>query len=86
VEPWTLYVLLSADRRRTYVGITNDLSRRLEQHNGELPGGAKSTRGGRPWSIGVTHGPFSTRAEAQQLEYQLKRRKGAKRLTPLEID
>src|SRR5690606_21335056 len=29
---WVVYVLVSADRRRTYVGITLDLERRLAQH------------------------------------------------------
>jgi predicted GIY-YIG superfamily endonuclease len=37
-------------RRKTYVGYTTDLKRRLRQHNGEITGGAKSTRGGR-WEV-----------------------------------
>ena len=49
---WTVYVLCSETLATTYVGVTNDLERRLEQHNGEQPGGARSTRGGRP-----TRGP-----------------------------
>lgn len=77
---WVLYVLVSADAGRTYVGITSDLERRLSQHNGEVPGGAKSTRGGRPWSVGATYGPFETRAEAQSHEYTLKKRSGTARL------
>ena len=43
---WTVYLLAAA--KRTYVGITTDLRRRLDQHNGERRGGARSTRAGRP--------------------------------------
>jgi predicted GIY-YIG superfamily endonuclease len=77
---WTVYVLLSADEVRTYVGITSDLERRLDQHNGRLRGGAKATRGGRPWAIGQTYGPFESRAQAQQIEYAIKRRRGLARV------
>ena len=81
-QAWWVYLLVSVpgERRsgapRTYVGVTVDLQRRLSQHNGELPGGARSTRGGRPWRIARTLGPFVTRARAQQVEAQLKRRRG----------
>ena len=80
VRDWCVYVLLSCDGRRTYVGITNDLPRRLSQHNGEVPGGAKSTRAGRPWSVGRSHGPFTSRGDALRLEATIKRRTGAERL------
>lgn len=80
MDAWLVYVLLSSNGRRTYVGITNDVERRLAQHNGELPGGAKSTRAGRPWSVGATFGPFATRAEAQRVELRVKRRSGRGRL------
>lgn len=77
-EPrWWLYLLRST-RGRTYVGITTELERRLEQHNGQQPGGAKSTRAGRPWTLGRSWGPYS-RSEASAQEYQLKRRRGARR-------
>ncbi len=76
---WWLY-LLRSDGGRTYVGITVDVERRLAQHNGELPGGAKSTRAGRPWSLIQRWGPYD-RAGASALEYQLKRRRAAQRLS-----
>jgi len=75
---WWLYLLRSPSGR-SYVGITIELARRLEQHNGERPGGAKSTRGGRPWAIARSWGPFSHQ-RAAQLEYRLKRIRGRRRL------
>lgn len=77
---WTVYVLCSKALATTYVGVTNDLERRLEQHNGEQPGGARSTRGGRPWRVGVTYGPFETRGEGQSVEYAVKQLRGSARL------
>ncbi|MFT4537925.1 MAG: putative GIY-YIG superfamily endonuclease [Planctomycetota bacterium] len=78
---WHVYVLTSDSLGVTYVGITTDPQRRLQQHNGSIPGGAKSTRRGRPWTIGIVHGPFESRSEAQRIEYALKRRRGAQRLS-----
>ena len=43
-----VYVLFDERRRRTYVGWTLDLERRLAQHNGGA--GAKFTRGGQ-WAL-----------------------------------
>ncbi len=83
---WWVYVLRSTVRKRSYVGITVDLPRRLEQHNGELPGGARSTRGGRPWKIAKVYGPYVDRARASQVEYAVKRLRGAKRLTWVDPD
>jgi predicted GIY-YIG superfamily endonuclease len=81
-----VYVLVSHNERRTYVGITMDLPRRLEQHNGERPGGAKATRAFRPWSVGATFGPYPTRALAQSAEYRLKRHSGRDRLKVTSLD
>jgi predicted GIY-YIG superfamily endonuclease len=40
---YTVYVLTNTKNNCTYVGITNNLIRRIRQHNGELVGGAKYT-------------------------------------------
>lgn len=77
---------VAAARRvvRTYVGVAVDVERRARQHNGELAGGARSTRAGRPWHIAVVHGPYPDRGSAQAVEYQLKQRRGAAaRLRPV---
>jgi len=80
-SPWYAYVLVSASETETYVGITTDLDRRLGQHNGEVPGGARSTTRGRPWRMGTSFGPYATRGEAQRVEWSIKRRRGHDRLS-----
>jgi len=77
---WHVYVLVSETSGFTYVGITTEPERRLSQHNGERPGGARSTRAGRPWRIAIVHGPFDTRGEAQCIEAEIKRIRGQARL------
>lgn len=55
--------------RHTYVGITNNLPRRLRQHNGELTGGAKYTRGRRPWAVAGFVSGFQSHQEALMFEW-----------------
>lgn len=70
---YVCYTLLSADGRCTYVGVTNNLTRRLRQHNRLLAGGAKCTRrsGKQPWSIVCTVTGFLSYVEALQFEWAL---------------
>ena len=42
---WHVYWLTTERPIKTYIGKTNDLDRRLKQHNGILSGGAKATHG-----------------------------------------
>lgn len=41
-----MYCYLLSNGNRSYVGATVNLDKRLKQHNGELVGGAKYTKGG----------------------------------------
>ncbi len=76
---WVVYVLVSRTRG-TYVGISTDPDRRLEQHNGLRAGGARSTRAGRPWKLGTVYGPYASRSEALSVEYRVKKLRGRQRL------
>ena len=68
--PAFVYVLLSRSRpKRTYVGWTLDLDRRLAQHNGGS--GAKFTRGGK-WLL-IYAERHRTRNGAMRREVFLKR-------------
>ena len=44
---WWVYLVQCSDQS-LYVGITTDLNRRLQEHNGETRGGARYTRARRP--------------------------------------
>jgi putative endonuclease len=70
-ENWYIYILECADKT-LYTGIAVDLSRRLRQHNGEIVGGSKYTRGRRPvrllWSDSA-----ADRGTALQREAAIKR-------------
>lgn len=66
-----VYVVRSEDGR-AYIGKTSDLARRLRQHNGELSGGARATRG-RRWRYELVIDGFETGPQALQAEWRLKR-------------
>jgi len=73
-----VYVLGSRRKRdrRSYVGWTTDLARRLEQHN--TGAGAKSTRG-RAWLLLYAE-RCATRGEAMSREWHLKRDRKFRRM------
>lgn len=79
-EIWYVYILVSrCGRNVTYIGCTIDVARRLRQHNGEIKGGAASTRAARPWEIGRIFGPL-TKSNAMSLEAQFKKLNHSKRM------
>lgn len=59
---------------RTYVGSTNNLNRRLKQHNGKLSGGAKCTKSFRNWGYKIIFYPFKNRSIACSFEQKLRNR------------
>ena len=54
-----------------YCGVTKDLRKRMEQHNGELPGGAKYTAGRRPVRL-TANRAFCSKGDALRFEMQVK--------------
>jgi len=68
---WCVYLLECSDGT-FYCGITNDISRRINEHNGIVSGGARYTKGKRPVRI-IASIPVRNRAEALKLEFQVKR-------------
>ncbi len=66
------YLLRSTSRpRRTYFGVTLNLTKRIRQHNGEITGGAKATRRGRPWKTIAYISGFINRIEALRFEWRV---------------
>ena len=62
-----------------YCGWTTDLKRRIDAHNGHIPGGAKYTRGRRPVTL-VYSESFHQKQEAQRREYAIKQMTKTKKL------
>jgi predicted GIY-YIG superfamily endonuclease len=72
-----LYIIES-DLERTYCGVTNDLSRRIHQHNGLIKGGAKATRG-RNWEYFILITGFQNRNDLLSFEWRMHHPDGKKR-------
>ena len=56
----------------TYNGSTNNMERRLRQHNGDCSGGAKATKGKGPWIPYIILEGFECRTEALSCEWRIK--------------
>ncbi len=68
---YTLYILYSESLDRYYVGYTNDLPRRLSEHNRTK---GKYTDAGIPWVVLYTEA-FETKKSAMYREKYIKSRK-----------
>ena len=68
------YILFSVPKEEYYVGQTNSINTRFDQHN---TGEVTSTKHAKPWKI-VTVFEFETRSQAMKLEKKIKKR-GIKR-------
>lgn len=70
---FTVYALYSVDFNKIYIGQTEDIQRRLFEHNNGLL--SSYTKRYKPWQIVYTE-EYSTRVEAMKREKQLKSQKG----------
>ncbi len=69
-KPWFVYILRCADNS-LYTGVTTDVNKRLDQHNGIDKNGAKYTRSRQPVKLVYQESSIS-RSEASKREYTIK--------------
>ncbi len=81
--PYFVYILQSEHTGRYYIGHTDDLVRRVRQHNDPDYSGSKTTkRFAGPWGL-VYHETYDSRSGAMQREKQIKSWKSRKRVAQL---
>jgi predicted GIY-YIG superfamily endonuclease len=73
MQDWSVYILVQQGKQRTYIGATTNPHRRLRQHNGEIVGGARSTRG-KKWQLVLWISGFRDRRECYRWEKLVKLR------------
>lgn len=76
---WVCYILKSNNplhNNKTYIGSTNNIKRRIKQHNGILVGGAKATKIMRPNEIICVLTGFPHKIAALKCEWLLKHPNG----------
>lgn len=75
------YCYILQNQNRTYIGYTIDPNRRIQQHNGIIKGGAKSTSVLKDWkflAIIKSEDPLFTKNLALSIEWNLKNPLGKK--------
>jgi len=80
---WTVYILRCADDS-LYTGITNEISRRVTEHNNDNKKGARYTRTRRPVNL-VYQEDCNDRAHASRREYELKKMSRQEKLRLLQL-
>ncbi len=71
--------MITHEYKKTYVGITNDFSHRLKQHNGIIKGGAKATHLYHDWELVFYISGFETKSEALSFEWHMHHPNGKRR-------
>ncbi len=79
---YVVYILHSASLDRTYTGYTNNINRRLKQHNA---GKTFSTKAGCPWKL-VYVEACTNREEARQREKWFKSSTGRRKIAEIVRD
>ncbi len=76
--PYFVYILKSETTSKYYIGHTDDLDRRLSEHNNPEYQGSKYTKRNQgPWRCVYTE-EYSTRSEAMKREREIKAKKSRK--------
>ncbi|SFO30074.1 putative endonuclease [Algoriphagus ornithinivorans] len=76
---FTVYAISSTQRKYIYVGLTSELSARINRHNS---GYERTTRPYRPFEL-IFMKEFPTRAEAREFEKYLKTTRGKREILGL---
>ena len=86
MNSYNLYLLENTENTKTYLGITNNLERRIRQHNRELAGGAKYRTAFKGNGIWKYHLYISnlTKSESLSIERSVKNTKKGLKGTPIE--
>ena len=69
------YLIYSKKFNCTYIGITDNLERRIKQHNGYLKGGAKATKKSQDWMYYIIVSGFNCKSETCSFEWLWKHQK-----------
>ncbi len=72
---WYCYIIKSKDPHhpnKSYNGSTNNIIKRLRQHNGEITGGAFRTKIGRPWEYFAVLKGLSDHINALSCEWRIR--------------
>ena len=77
-----LYIIYSNSKDRYYVGHSDNLLRRIPEHNSKQ---CKATKTGIPWTL-VYSKPCNSRADAMKEELKIKRMKSRKFIEKLIAD
>jgi len=70
MDNWFVYIIRSANNS-LYTGITTNIERRLQEHQGKDNKGAKALKGKGPLKM-VWHTTAKDRSQASKLEYNIK--------------
>lgn len=86
MNEYLVYVLINTSHNKTYVGITNNPTRRLRQHNGELVGGAKYTTSNKGSGEWLFYGFIKNLEKIQSLSLERRIKIKSRKLKGLPID
>ena len=77
-----VYTLLSEQNKDIYIGYSEDLKKRLNEHNNGL---VKATKGYKPWKL-VYYEAYVAKPDATRRETQLKKNHQAKKDLKVQIN
>jgi len=75
--PYSVYILYSEKANKYYIGHTEDVNRRLQEHNNPIRN-SKFTAKYIPWILLASFSIFETRSEAMHAEKLIKKQKSRK--------